>query len=253
MSSFDSLIREAEELPLEGWDFTPIGHRWKRGRPSWDLPALVRARFPTTSSFLDLGTGGGEFLSGLAPLPLATFATEGYVPNVRVARRRLEPLGVRVLPIGGDHRIDLPDSSIDLVLSRHEEFDPVEVARVLRPGGVLLTQQVGGRNYSELLRRFGVPSEPAYNRVGSAESFAEEISESHALLVEDARECTFPERFLDVGAVVYFLRAAPWEVPGFTVARFRAVLEDLHREIVRVGFWGLTAHRLFVQARKRPD
>lgn len=253
MTSFDSLIRDAGGLPLEGWDFAPIGHRWQRGGPSWDLPMLVRERFATSSSFLDLGTGGGEFLSSLAPLPPASFATEGYAPNVAVARRRLEPLGVRVLPIGSDLRIDLPDSSLDLVLSRHEAFDPVEVARVLRPGGVLLTQQVGGRNYFELERRFDVPSEPAYNRIGSAESFAEEISESHTLLVEDARECTFPERFLDVGAVVYFLRAAPWEVPGFTVERFRSVLEALHQEIERVGFWELTAHRLLVQARKRPD
>jgi len=249
-ADFDALIRAAEDLPFRGWDFEPLRGRCQWGNPDWDLQKILRERFRTVSSFLDLGTGGGEFLSSLAPLPARTFATEGYEPNLPVARSRLGPLGVKILPIGPDERIRLPSESVELVLSRHEAFDAREVARVLVPRGTFVSQQVGGRNYEELHRRFGVAPEPATNRIDTLAQFVEELS-GVGLHVEAAKESVFPERFLDVGAVVYFLRAAPWEVPGFSVPRDRTVLKGIHDEISRRGYWELLAHRLLVVAKKR--
>jgi len=237
-------------MPIQGWDFAPLGDRWQQGNPDWDLQKILRERFRSATSFLDLGTGGGEFLSSLAPLPKRTFATEGYEPNIPVARSRLGPLGVKVLAIRSDRKVNLPSESVELVLCRHEEFDAREVARVLVPRGTFVTQQVGERSYEELHRRFGVAPEPAANRVDTLAHLAEEVS-SAGLVVEAAKESVFPERFLDVGAVVYFLRAAPWEVPGFSVARYRTVLEEIHQEIARTGFWELRANRLLVIAEKR--
>ncbi|GGL48999.1 hypothetical protein GCM10014719_57780 [Planomonospora parontospora subsp. antibiotica] len=43
-----------------------------------DRGVLLRGCLTGAPSLLDLGTGGGEFLSGLAPLPPRTAATEGY-------------------------------------------------------------------------------------------------------------------------------------------------------------------------------
>lgn len=249
MTDIDALVREAESLPFTGWDFAPIGTRWQTREPPWDLRAMVRDRLQTATSLLDIGTGGGEFLSSLQPLPKHTWATEGYEPNFAVARARLKPLGVRVLFGNPDQRIGLPSDTIDVVFDRHEAFDPREVLRVLRPGGTLITQQVGGRNYEGLHRRFATQPEPPYNHVESLDNFVEEVASS-GLAVEKARDSRLPERFLDVGAVVYFLRAAPWEVPGFSVERHRAILEDIQSEIDRVGYWELEAHRLLIIANK---
>jgi len=245
----DRLLREAEQYSLVGWDFSSLADRWQMGRPDWDLRTTLRALLRNASSFLDLGTGGGEFLTSLAPLPKNTVATEGYPPNIPLARARLKPLGVRVVVAPEDHRIPLPAGSMEVVHSRHESFDPKEVARVLRAGGTFITQQVGGQNYAELRTRFGVPPQRPYNRVESLAAFSEEISAA-GLSVRVARESRFPERFHDVGAVVCFLRAAPWEVPGFSVERFRPVLEEIHADIVRNGPWELMAHRLLVIAEK---
>jgi SAM-dependent methyltransferase len=249
MTDPNRLIREAESLPLHGWDFSPIGDRWQRGVPPWDLSARIRAHLRADSTLVDLGTGGGEFLSSFAPLPRTTVATEGYPPNLPVARARLGPLGVRVVPVRSPDHLPLPDRFATLVLSRHEAFDAREVFRVLRPGGTFLTQQVGGRNYRDLDRRFGASSGTAYNRLETLGAFTEEI-ESAGLVVKLRREATYPERFLDIGALVYFLRAAPWEVPEFTVERFRSVLLSLHDEIQERGYWELEAHRLLVEARR---
>lgn len=249
MNELDQLLADAESLPIAGWDFTVLGGRWQRGEPPWDLRAIVTAHLEPASTLLDLGTGGGEFLMSLSPLPSMVVATEGYPPNLEVARARLNPLGVRVLPIREDQHIDLAERSVDLVLARHEAFDAAEVARVLRPGGTFVTQQIGPRNYESLDRWFGVASEPAHNHLGSLSEFGQEIAAA-GLEVRTLREASWSEAFLDVGAVVYFLRAAPWEVPGFSVARFRPVLEGIHRMIQQHGRWSLEAHRFLAVARR---
>lgn len=58
------------------------------------LHVLIYAnRIPSSmrqvDSMLDMGAGGGEFLAMLTPLPRSTWATEGYRPNVTVARAKL--------------------------------------------------------------------------------------------------------------------------------------------------------------------
>ncbi|NBE95548.1 class I SAM-dependent methyltransferase [Nonomuraea sp. KC401] len=101
----------------------------------WDYAGMVRERLPGTASLLDLGTGGGELLASLAPLPPRTVATEGHPPNVPVARRRLEPLGVEVVAAGGEGTLPLPTGAFELIVDRHEAYDPHEVRRLLAPGG----------------------------------------------------------------------------------------------------------------------
>jgi SAM-dependent methyltransferase len=95
-----------------------------------------------STSLLDVDAGGGELLACLAPLPARTTAVEGWAPNLTVARERLAPLGVDVR-FAPDARLPGDGRSVDLVLNRHGRLNPEETARVLRPGGALLTQQVG--------------------------------------------------------------------------------------------------------------
>lgn len=246
-ANLETVIREAESLPIFGWDTSPVTGRWKHGHPPWDYREMVAERLRSASSLLDLGTGGGEFLSSLAPLPALTYATEGYPPNLPIALRRLEPLGVRVLLTGPDNRLDLPSASIELVVDRHEAFDPKEVHRVLRPGGRFVTQQVGGRNYREINEELGAEQGPSTNATESASALATEVSAS-GLRVQDQREAEFEDRFLDVGALVWYLRFAPWQVPDFSVARYRQALTRIHEDIGRTGGFSVSAVRLLVIA-----
>jgi SAM-dependent methyltransferase len=246
---FERLVTEAADAPISGWDASWLKGRWiQRGTP-WDYRTLVSARLARVPSMLDLGTGGGELLASMVPLPPRTFATEGYPPNLPVARRRLEPLGVHVIGIGSDRRIDLPSGSVDLVVDRHEAFDGREVFRVLAPGGTFVTQQVGADNYDELGHWFGVDSSPPTNANESAEALAREIA-SAGFRVVDHRESRARDEFRDVGALAWFLRWAPWEVPGFSIENARPVLRRLHAEIRRTGGLAVTAHRILVVAER---
>ncbi len=144
--SFDDLIQDALSLPFSGWDFTSFGDRWKTAEPSWNYPAIARNHMQGISSMLDLDTGGGELFSSFAPFPPFTWATESFPPNIPIARNRLEPLGVRVISEYTDASIPLPDASLDLVIDRHGSYSEHELMRLLKPGGIFLTEQVGGKN-----------------------------------------------------------------------------------------------------------
>lgn len=132
-------------------------------------------------------------------------------------------------------------------MSRHEEFDPREVRRALAPGGTFITQQVGARNYEEINQRLDAAPAPATNALGSVRDLAKEVS-SAGLRVRDQQEVRFEDAFLDVGALVWYLRLAPWQVPGFSVSRSWGDLTGIHHEIRRAGRFVVTAHRLLVIA-----
>ncbi len=97
---FERLISEALQAPFSGWDFSWLeGRRMHTGGPhgKLDYERRARERVARATAVLDLGTGGGELLSRLAPFPPITIATESYPPNAAVASRRLAPLGVKVI------------------------------------------------------------------------------------------------------------------------------------------------------------
>jgi SAM-dependent methyltransferase len=246
-TEFDRLVNDAATMSISGWNTSPMRGRWDPREPPWSFSQLVRERLPRIGAMLDLGTGGGELLSSWVPLPRLTYATEGYGPNLAVARNRLEPLGVRVLPIGPENRIDLPSGSVDLVTCRHEEYDPGEVYRVLRAGGSFITQQVGARNYLEINERLGLKPAPATNDVTCARDLASEVA-SGGLLVVDQREAVYSDEFRDVGALTWYLRLAPWQAVGFSPDRNREGLRQIHDDILRLGSFRVTSHRILLVA-----
>jgi SAM-dependent methyltransferase/GNAT superfamily N-acetyltransferase len=245
---FDGLLAEAVSREFSGWDFSFMDGHWREDPPSWDYRALALDRLRRATSLLDMGTGGGELLASLAPLPPHTFATEGYEPNLPLARRRLEPLGVRVEPPLRSGRLPFPDGRFDLVINRHEAYLPAEVRRVLRPGGRFLTQQVGGQDNIRLNKLLGAAGRREYHDWDLIRAVRE--LEEAGLRVVDARE-EFPETvFADVGAIVYYLKAIPWQIDGFSVDAYRAPLAELHRAIQANGELVVTSHRFLIEAER---
>ena len=242
----ETLIAEASQHPFSGWDFSFIRERVCESALPWDYGLKVRAAFASTQSLLDMGTGGGEFLASLRPLPPQTYATEAYAPNVPLAAARLEPLGVRVVPVESEDHLPFSDDFFDLVINRHESFSAEKTIRILKPGGRFITQQVGERNLLELNRWLhsetkDLPSD--YQRALACvrrEGF--EVVESQEAFTETV--------FRDVGAVVYYLRAVPWQVPDFSVEKYRSQLSAIHNHIQATGQYTATAHRFYIEARK---
>lgn len=245
---FARLIAATEAYTMEGWDWSALEGRYVETAPPWDFRAEVTALLPAARTLLDMGTGGGEFLSGLAPLPPETWATEAYLPNVPIAAARLEPLGIRVVAVVDDARLPLPDAHFDLVINRHESFDAAEVRRILRAGGIFLTQQVGGRDNVELNEALQDAVDLSYGDWSMATAAAQ--LRNAGLEVVDERETVSPGFFADIGAVVMYLRIAPWQIEGFDVATERERLLALHRRMQGAGGLTTSVHRFLVAARR---
>jgi SAM-dependent methyltransferase len=245
---YDELVGTALAVPFEGWDFGVFEGRFTDPGLPWEYERMVRQRLPRVTSLLDLGTGGGELLSSLAPLPTGTAATEGYPPNVPVARRRLAPLGVEVAEAAGDGVLPFPDGSFELVTSRHEAYSPAELARVLAPHGEFVTQQVGGQDLAQLNAALGAP--PHTHGDWDLATARRQLADAGFEITWQA-ETHMPAEFHDIGALVLFLRVTPWQVPDFTVARYEKPLHALH-DRMRVGEpLRVSCHRFVLTARVR--
>lgn len=168
-----------------------------------------------------------------------------------VARARLEPLGARVVAIVDDIDIPLPfdDDEFDLVINRHEAFNSTEVARILRPGGRFITQQVGPRNEIEIVEWLQGPGQPTEPDPWCLDYVVQQLCDA-GLKTNDAREASTKSIYLDIGAVVYQVRACPWWVEDFTVERYRSRLLAMHRHIEKHGGFETTESRLIVTATK---
>lgn len=221
-------LRTEAKQPFAGLDFSYIDVRTSTEPLPWDYGALVTAALPDCRALLDMGTGGGERLAALAPLPAHAVATEGYAPNLPVARTRLEPLGVTVVEVGDDDRLPFDDASFDLVINRHEFYDPGEVRRVLTPGGHFITQQVGSDNDLDLNRLLDAPLTSLDTEDWRLETARAQL-EASGFRILRAAEARPTLRFFDVGALVFHLTAIPWQIPDFDVERYFPQLQALHR------------------------
>jgi hypothetical protein len=237
------LLREAEELPVEGWDLTALGDRLRVAPLPWDFDAIVARYARASPDLLDLGTGGGEWVAGLPSRPPRTVATESWPPNVTVARERLAPLGAEVVvtepaPDNVSQEVDeqcgeLPfaSGSFSLITSRHTAFVAAEVARVLSAGGTFVTQQVGG-DYGDYYEALGLPRpRAAYVDLALARAQLEHAG----LAVTDGAEGVEETTFTDVGAVAWYLRLIPWTVDQFSIAGHYDALVRLQERIDRDG------------------
>ncbi|GAA3653519.1 class I SAM-dependent methyltransferase [Nonomuraea antimicrobica] len=245
--TFEELVQEADEVSVAGWDFSWLDGRATERRPSWGYARRLGERMARARAALDVETGGGEVLAGLPTLPPMTVATESWPPNLALAAARLRPRGAWVVADDDEPRLPFADGVFDLVSSRH----PVrtwwaEIARVLRPGGTFLSQQIGPRSVAELRDYFMGPREGAADE----RVLAGEEAESAGLEVLDLRHERLRMEFGDIGAVVYFLRKVIWTVPGFSVERYRDRLRELHELIESEGPFVAHSARVLIEARR---
>ncbi|MFI6318535.1 class I SAM-dependent methyltransferase [Nonomuraea sp. NPDC050556] len=251
MKTFDELVAEANEVSVDGWDFSWLDGRATEQRPSWGYQRTMGERLARAHAALDVQTGGGEVLAGAPKLPPVMVATESWPPNLAKATRLLHPLGAVVVSDTDEPPLPFADEAFDLVVSRH----PVtvwwsELARVLQPGGTYLSQQVGPASVFELVEYFRGPLPEASHRTRHPDD-ARAAATAAGLDVVDLRFESLRTEFLDIGAVVYFLRKVIWMVPDFTVEAYLPQLRALHEQIQEQGPFVATTTRFLIEAVKR--
>ncbi|MEJ2856757.1 MULTISPECIES: class I SAM-dependent methyltransferase [unclassified Saccharothrix] len=172
--------------------FGPQAEAYARHRPDYPATAIRWALAPLgpgAHRVLDLAAGTGKLTTGIV--------AEGHqVTAVEPDEAMLSELvrhcgGVRALP-GSAERIPVPDATVDAVLvgQAFHWFDPdramPEIARVLRPGGVLAALWNSDDTSVPWVAEFGAVS----GAISAAVGYAGRTVPDHALF-RDAAETTF--------------------------------------------------------------
>lgn len=232
---------------FSGWDLDRIAPKQIGPGLPWDYKRRARDLLSHASSVLDLGTGGGELFAELATgYQGRAIAAEPWSVNAPIAKRRLSPLEIEVVHA---HSLRLPfqTGSFDLVLDRHEELDPNEIHRVLRRGGLVLTQQIGQNEWKELRPFFPrmQDSGPLLDRYVSG-------LRQTGMIVAIAETHDIRAAYRGLGELVYLLCISPWTIPDFDPLGkdLAALLRVEDRVLTRDGVV-LTESRFVIEAHKR--
>jgi SAM-dependent methyltransferase len=240
---------EEKVASIKGWDFSHLKGRLFDDEKTlpWDYKQTVLKYLKPEMKVLDIDTGGGEFLLSLGHPNENITVTESYAPNVELCQKTLCPKGINVVNCKADN-LPFEDESFDIILNRHGDLAPEEFFRVLKKGGLFVTQQVGAYNDREfvklLLPKADIPFPTQY-----LQHQAEEFENAGFDILEE-NEGYYKMRFSDVGALVWFAKIIEWEFAGFSVEKCAEKLLKAQEIISNDEFIEGTAHRFYFVAQK---
>ena len=234
---------------IHGWDFSHIRGRYEEENDlPWDYERIIRQYLKNSLNLMDYDTGGGEFLLSLNHPYSKTAATEGYPPNVRLCSETLLPLGIDFKECNNPTKIPFEDESFDLMINRHGDFNAREIYRLLRIGGMFITEQVGSDNDRDLVEMVLPETEKPFPHLNLSKQ--RKHFEDAGFHIIKAEEAYRPIKFYDVGAFVWFARILEWEFPDFSVDKCFENLFKMQEVIDKEGKIEGTIHRYLIVAKK---
>ena len=245
--------KEEEEIAhIHGWDFSHIDGRYMEDTNfPWNYRKVIGKYLTSDMKLLDIDTGGGEFLLSLGHPYENTAATENYLPNVQLCKETLHPLGINFRQADGKDKLPFEDARFDVVINRHGDFNPREIYRVLKSGGVFISQQVGAENDREL-----VDILCGERPLPFSEQYADKVAaafQNEGFSILRQEECFTPIRFYDVGALTWFARVLPWEFTGFSVDTHIQNLMKAQHILENEGYIEGKTHRFLIVTQKQTE
>lgn len=245
-------IEEEKNAQITGWDFSHIHGRYSEEHNlQWDFRKVIRKYLRDDMNLLDMETGGGEFLLSLEHPYSKTSAIEGYKPNVEYCKKKLPPLGINFKEADGENVLPFDENTFDIVTNRHGAYNISEIRRVLKKGGIFLTQQVGAENDRDLIRLL----QPEITKPPFSEHYLgiqkRKFEESGFEILECGESMLQPIRFYDTGALVWFAKIIEWEFENFSVDTHLDNLYKAQELLEKNGAIEGHTHRFYFAARKK--
>ncbi|MCZ8521771.1 MULTISPECIES: class I SAM-dependent methyltransferase [Paenibacillus] len=214
---------------MNGWDFSRV--RCTADAQGVDLYREAAGVLGQRSLVLDIGTGGGEALLNFADQARLAVGIDQSPAMIETAisngaRCREKPVRFLQMDAGSLH---FPDGFFDMITCRHSPFSASEAQRVLAPGGVFLTQQVGERDKSNLKAFFGRGQHEGAEEGTLMRRYVQELQEAGFSRVE-CTESDVTETYERYEDLLFLLTHTPI-IPGFgecghDLARLDAFVEE---------------------------
>jgi SAM-dependent methyltransferase len=199
--------------------FDSVADEYERTRPDYPSALLDALPLDADATVLDLGAGTGKLTRVLARRYSSVTAVEPLA-NMRAMLERVVP-GVTALA-GSAERIPLEDASMDGVFAAQafHWFDKSvalpEIARVLRPGGIVAivwnegNEELTDPRPAEFVREVQVLHDAALRRWEDEPKWEDLLRDSG--LFEDAHErsCITHDHVLDRAGILDNLRSVSW-------------------------------------------
>jgi SAM-dependent methyltransferase len=137
-----------------GWDFGDV--KVTTEGVKWRFYEEVRQSCKERDFLLDIGTGGGKRVLALADsvqLIVGIDLSKSMIQRARNNLRQRQAWNARFLVMDA-HEIDFPPDFFNIIACRHSPFNAEEVARLLPPGGLFITQQVSEGDKLNIKRFF---------------------------------------------------------------------------------------------------
>lgn len=234
---------------IHGWDFSHIYGRYTEETDlPWNYEEIVKSYLSVDDKLLDIDTGGGEFLLLLNHPASKTSATEGYSPNVELCKKTLIPMGIDFKKACDYSMLPFEDEEFDIIINRHGDFDIQEIYRILKKGGLFVTEQVGENNDRELVNLLLPDTPKSFNGLNLEEQ-GEYFQKANFTILR-GEEAYRPIRFFDIGALVWFAKIIEWEFPDFCVEKCYEELLQAQSILENTGSVDGTIHRYLIVAQK---
>ncbi len=206
---------------LDGWDFSHMNT--ERAPTPWNYDEIVSAHLRSDSLLLDLGTGGGEILLSLATECAKAGGIDSSESMISAANRNLDRSNATNVTflLMDNFETGFSDCTFDVITNRHAGFSELEVDRILKPGGLFITQQVGRNNTLNVLAAFDWT--PDSFGVGYWDQSWQEEIQNMGYEVVTSEQYDVDYWFCDIQSLLFWLKSVPLLAPFDLDRHFRNV------------------------------
>jgi SAM-dependent methyltransferase len=212
----------------------------------WDLRLVTKKFLDGRQSLLDMFVSSADFINGFSDLPPRVAFVDRLPVDTPEQVWNVKDTHVHVKHSTGDCLLPFPDASFDIILNRNNKYEIGEICRVLAPGGVFLTQQIGGMNALDLCAALGMTIKiTGRSLLQNAAVFIRA-----GLRLVDHGESLGKQRFYRVDDILYYIKHVPLLAECFNAATFQQELEVLEKLLEQQGYYDCISHRYFIVVEK---
>jgi len=190
-----------------GWDFS--ASKYTSEGVLWDFYQEVIKKSGKNSVLLDIGAGGGEKVLDVFEKFQFVVAIDNSKSMIEVAKKNLVKSGaknVKFLVMDG-FKVKFPNEFFDIISCRHSDFSAKENYRLLRRGGIFMTQQVGKGDKKNIVDFFGYKNRNSEDET-SLDKYTQKLKAAGFLKIK-SYEYDAIEHYQSLKDLAYLLMHAP--------------------------------------------